>query len=81
MRLMKALSTPWLLRRLVKSHESQAQALEEIRDILYIAFDIPRSPREPVEEDDDDSYTIATDRDTYEREAGLRRRTRKESDE
>lgn len=66
MKLLQTLSTPWLLRRLIKSNERQAAALESIAIALNIKFGIALSPGLQAEDDDDD-YAVSTDADTYER--------------
>jgi hypothetical protein len=72
MKLPKLLSSPLALRRLIKAHEAQTAVLSEIRDILYVVYNIPRSPREEAEEDDD-AFSYSTDRDTFDREERDRR--------
>jgi hypothetical protein len=78
--LLKVLATPWLLRRLVKANEKAANALEDIAAALNTEFGIVKSPSQEAADDDDD-YSVSTDQDTYEREVGPRRRSRRDSEE
>ncbi len=66
MKLLQTLSTPWLLRRLVKASERQTIALESIARAINIELGITVTPLGEAAEDEDD-YAVSTDADTYER--------------
>lgn len=77
-RLSQALSTPWLLRKLVHAQTRQAAALERLALAASLLAGLPATIGEAGSEDDDDeAVTVATDATSYEFEQQDRRRARR----
>ena len=69
------LTTPFLLRRLVRAHEHIAQELTLIRQGFYYAHAIPGPVETPSAAPGDDAdISYSSDADTWEREERDRRR-------
>lgn len=63
----KLLSSPFLLRRLIRSQESQAKSLDVIARILLAQYGLASEGTLEVQPNDDDDLTYSDDRSTWER--------------